>query len=101
MFAEAFHSTIKVIHPALEVKTSFGNSTPVTGSSMNLALRSLDFPLTVVNDFSGGIEGEEPTYKKLQSKACTTTLSKTDQSSPSGHTSRHVKASSGKGYITL
>jgi hypothetical protein len=27
MFAEAFYSTIKGIHLALEVKTSFGNST--------------------------------------------------------------------------
>jgi hypothetical protein len=34
MFAEAFHSTIKDIHLALEVKTSFDNSTPTTGSSM-------------------------------------------------------------------
>jgi hypothetical protein len=33
MFVEAFHSTIKDIHLALEVKTSFGNSTPTTGSS--------------------------------------------------------------------
>jgi hypothetical protein len=31
MFAEAFHSMIKGIHLALEVKTSFGNSTPVKG----------------------------------------------------------------------
>jgi hypothetical protein len=34
IFVEAFHSTIKVIHLVLEVKTSFINSTPVTGSSM-------------------------------------------------------------------
>jgi hypothetical protein len=34
MFAEAFHSTMKDIHLALQVKTSFGNSTPTTGSSM-------------------------------------------------------------------
>jgi hypothetical protein len=33
MLAEAFHSMIKGIHLALEVKTSFGNSTPATGSS--------------------------------------------------------------------
>jgi hypothetical protein len=33
MFAEAFHTTIKGIHLALEVKTSFGNSTPVTDFS--------------------------------------------------------------------
>jgi hypothetical protein len=33
MFAEAFHSTIKNIHIALRVKTSFDNSTPMMGSS--------------------------------------------------------------------
>jgi hypothetical protein len=33
MFVEAFHSMIKDIHLALEVKTSFGNSTPTMGSS--------------------------------------------------------------------
>jgi hypothetical protein len=33
MFTEAFYSTIKGIHLALEVKTSFGKSTPTTGSS--------------------------------------------------------------------
>ncbi len=33
MFVEAFHSTIKGIHLTLEVKTSFGNSTPTMGSS--------------------------------------------------------------------
>jgi hypothetical protein len=31
MFAEAFHLKIKDIHLALEVKISFGNSTPATG----------------------------------------------------------------------
>jgi hypothetical protein len=34
MFAEVFHSMIKGIYLALNVKTSFGNSTPVTGTSM-------------------------------------------------------------------
>jgi hypothetical protein len=34
MFAEAFHSLVKGIHLALEVKISFGNSTPVMGFSM-------------------------------------------------------------------
>jgi hypothetical protein len=33
MFAEAFQSTIKGIHLTLEVKTSFGNSMSVMGSS--------------------------------------------------------------------
>jgi hypothetical protein len=34
MFAEVFHLTIKDIHLALKVKTSFGNSMPATSSSM-------------------------------------------------------------------
>jgi hypothetical protein len=33
MFVEAFHSSIKDIHLILEVKNSFGNSTPTTGFS--------------------------------------------------------------------
>jgi hypothetical protein len=33
MLAEAFHSTVKGIHLALEVKTSFGNSKLVMGFS--------------------------------------------------------------------
>jgi hypothetical protein len=33
MFVEVFHSTIKVIHLTLEVKTSFDNYTPAMGSS--------------------------------------------------------------------
>jgi hypothetical protein len=49
MFAEAFHLTIKDIHLALEVKTSFNNSMPGRASVWNLALRSLDFPLTAIN----------------------------------------------------
>jgi hypothetical protein len=34
MFAEAFHLTIKGIHLAQEVKTSFDNSMPAMGSSI-------------------------------------------------------------------
>jgi hypothetical protein len=33
MFAEAFHSIVKGIHLALEMKTSFVNSTPATDFS--------------------------------------------------------------------
>jgi hypothetical protein len=33
IFEEAFLSTIKGIHLTLEVKTSFGNSMPMTGSN--------------------------------------------------------------------
>jgi hypothetical protein len=69
MFVEAFHSVIKGIHLALEVKTSFGNSTPATASVWNPAHRSLDFPLTVINGFAGRREEEEHAHKMLQSKA--------------------------------
>jgi hypothetical protein len=43
MFAEEFHSMIKGIHLALEVKTSFSNSTPMMTPVWNPALRSLNF----------------------------------------------------------
>jgi hypothetical protein len=44
MFAEAFHSTVKVIHLTLEVKTSFGNSTPATGFSMRPSTQKSELP---------------------------------------------------------
>jgi hypothetical protein len=44
MFVEAFHSTIKDIHLALEVKTSFGNSTPTTGSSTESSTQKPGLP---------------------------------------------------------
>jgi hypothetical protein len=69
MFVEAFHSTIKGIHLALEVKTTLGNSTPATGFNTEPSHRSLDFPLTAVNGFTRRREEEEPVDKKLQSKA--------------------------------
>jgi hypothetical protein len=43
MFVEAFHSMIQDIHLTLEVKASFGNSTPAMGSSTEFRTRSLDF----------------------------------------------------------
>jgi hypothetical protein len=48
MIVEAFHSMIKGIHLAQEVNTSFGNSTPVTGSSMKSSTYKPGLPLTVV-----------------------------------------------------
>jgi hypothetical protein len=69
MFVEAFHSMIKDIHLALEVKTSFGNSTPTTDSSTKPALRSLDFPLTVVNGLVRKERRGGTCTQKLQSKA--------------------------------
>jgi hypothetical protein len=44
MFVEAFHSTVKGIHLALEVKTSFGNSTPVTGFSTGSNTQKPELP---------------------------------------------------------
>jgi hypothetical protein len=44
MFAKAFHSSIKGIHLTLEVKTSFDNSMPVTGSSMESSSQKLGVP---------------------------------------------------------
>jgi hypothetical protein len=69
MFATAFHSTIKGIHLALEVKISFGNSMSAMDYSTESGHRSLDFPLTAVNGFTRRREEEEPAHKKLQSKA--------------------------------
>jgi hypothetical protein len=68
MFAEVFNSTIKSIHLALEVKTSFDSPTPMMVPAWNLALRSLDFPLTVVISIIGRERRRNLHTKKLQSK---------------------------------
>jgi hypothetical protein len=101
MFVEAFHSTIQGIHLVLKLKTSFDNSTPVMGSVRNPVLRSMDFHWQPSSASPKIREEEEPAYKKLQSKAWESMLSKTDPSWPSSQTSIHAKASSGKGYISL
>jgi hypothetical protein len=44
MFVEVFHSTIKGIHLALEVKTSFGNSTLEMGFSTGSSTQKLGLP---------------------------------------------------------
>jgi hypothetical protein len=44
MFVEVFYSTIKGIHLALEVKTSFGNSTPETGSCTEFSYQKPGVP---------------------------------------------------------
>jgi hypothetical protein len=44
MFVEAFLSTIKGIHLALEVKTSFDNSIPAMGSSTESSSQKLGVP---------------------------------------------------------
>jgi hypothetical protein len=45
MVAEAFHSMIKGIHLALEVNTSFDNSMPTTGSSMESSSQKPRVPI--------------------------------------------------------
>jgi hypothetical protein len=44
MFAEAFHSIVKGIHLALEVKTSFSNSTPAMGFSTGSSTQKPGLP---------------------------------------------------------
>jgi hypothetical protein len=44
MFAKVFHSTINGIHLALKVKTSFGNSTSATGSSIESSYQKPGVP---------------------------------------------------------
>jgi hypothetical protein len=69
MFTEAFHSTVKGIHLALEVKTSFGNSTPAMVSVRDPVHRSLDFSLTAFNDFTErDRRGGTCTHKKYKAK---------------------------------
>jgi hypothetical protein len=53
MFVEAFHSMIKGIHLALEVKTSFDNSTPATGSSTKSSTWKPRLPLIAVIGIAG------------------------------------------------
>jgi hypothetical protein len=59
---------IKDIHLALEMKTSFGNSTPTTAPVQNPALRSLDFPLTAVNGLAGKEKGRNLHTKSNKAK---------------------------------
>jgi hypothetical protein len=60
---------IKGIHLALEVETSFGNSTPMRVLARNPAVESLDFPLIAVIDITERERKRNMHTKKLQSKA--------------------------------
>jgi hypothetical protein len=71
---------IKDIHLALEVKTSFGNSTPTMGSSTEPSTKKSGLPTDSRQRISQKREEEKHAHKKLQSKASATTLSKTDPS---------------------
>jgi hypothetical protein len=63
----------------------------------NLALRSLDIPLTAVIGIAGSRrERERNMHTIVKSKAWATTVSKTDPSWSNGQTSRYANASSDK-----
>jgi hypothetical protein len=69
MFVEVFHSTIKDIHLTLEVKTSFGNSTPTMSSSTESSTYFPGLPLTTVIDIARKKRRVGTFIQKLQSKA--------------------------------
>jgi hypothetical protein len=70
MFAEAFHSMIKGIHLALNVKTFFRNSTLVTGSSMESSSQKPGVPTDSHHRDRQKRERErerkKPTYRRQQ-----------------------------------
>jgi hypothetical protein len=73
------------IHLALEVKTSFGSSTPTTGSSMESNSQKPRVPTDSRHQHRQNRWKKKPTHKERQSKAWATTLSMTDPSWRSGH----------------
>jgi hypothetical protein len=65
---EAFNSTIKDIHLALEVKTFFGNTIPATGLSMESSTKKTGLP-TDSHQWHHRERGKEETYtQKLKAK---------------------------------
>jgi hypothetical protein len=67
-FAEAFNSTIKDIHLALEVKAFFATLHLQRALVRNPTLRSLNFPLIAVNGIAEK-ESERETYtRQLKAK---------------------------------
>jgi hypothetical protein len=91
----------KSIHLPLEVKTFFGNSTSVMGPNTESNTPKPVLPTDSHHRHHRKREKEEYAHEKLQSKAWVTTLSKINQSWPNDQTSRHAKASSGTGFISL
>jgi hypothetical protein len=68
MFVEAFRSTIKDIHLALEVKTSFGNSTPVMGFSTESSSQKLRVPTDSHHQHHQKVEKENLHMKNYKAK---------------------------------
>jgi hypothetical protein len=69
MFVEVFRSTIKGIHLVLEVKTSFGNSMPATGSSIESSSQKPEIPTDSHHRHRRKKEKKKPAHKALQNKA--------------------------------
>jgi hypothetical protein len=86
----------KSIYHCLEIKTFFGNSIPATGPSTESSTQKPRLPTNSRQWHHRKRDRKNLHTKKLQSNAWVTTLSKTDPSGSSGHTSRHAKTSSNK-----
>jgi hypothetical protein len=105
MFAEAFHSMIKGIHLALNVKTFFRNSTLVTGSSMESSSQKPGVPTDSHHRHRQKREREreeetylqETTIAKLK-RLCLGRLIHSDQETTTRHAMALRKA---KGLINL
>jgi hypothetical protein len=91
-FCESDTRWCKGIHLALEVKTLFGDSTPVTGSSTESSTQSLDFPLMDINSIAGR-GGEIETCTQRVTKQSMSDYAQQDWPDMTQRsTSRHAKA---------
>jgi hypothetical protein len=83
MFVEAFHSIVKGIHLALEVKTSFGNSTPVMGFSIGSSIQKPGLPTDSHQRLRRKREKRRnlhtKSYKAKLERLCSTRLTRRDQ----------------------
>jgi hypothetical protein len=69
MFAKAFHSMIKGIHLTLEVKTSFDNSTLVTGASMESRSQKPGVPTDSRHRHHWKREKKKPAHQKVKKQS--------------------------------
>jgi hypothetical protein len=65
MFAKVFYSTIKGIHLTLEMKTSFGNSMPVLGSSTESGSQKHGVPTDSHNRYRRKREEKRPAHQRV------------------------------------